>query len=311
MAKSTEKLVIIGSGPAGYTAAIYAARAALNPLLLAGTIPNLPGGQLVTTTDIENFPGFPKGIAGPELMDLMRAQAERFGTRVVEENAVAADFSSRPFLIKHDSGELRAETVIISTGASAIWTNAKGEDAYKNRGVSACATCDGFFFKNLDVLVVGGGDTAMEEADYLTKHARKVTVVHRRDQLRASKFMQERVMKNPKISFQWNSVIEEIVGDGKRMSGAVVRDVRDGKTKTLDAQGMFVAIGHKPNTELFVDQLDLDPKGYLRTQPGTTRTSVPGVFAAGDVQDPHYRQAITAAASGCQAAIDAERFLAQ
>jgi len=171
MAKSTEKLVIIGSGPAGYTAAIYAARAALNPLLLAGTIPNLPGGQLVTTTDIENFPGFPKGIAGPELMDLMRAQAERFGTRVVEENAVAADFSSRPFLIKHDSGELRAETVIISTGASAIWTNAKGEDAYKNRGVSACATCDGFFFKNLDVLVVGGGDTAVEEAIYLTKFA--------------------------------------------------------------------------------------------------------------------------------------------
>ncbi|MGI5861196.1 MAG: thioredoxin-disulfide reductase [Myxococcales bacterium] len=311
MAKSTEKVVIIGSGPAGYTAAIYAARAALNPLMLAGTIPNLPGGQLVTTTDIENFPGFPKGIAGPELMDLMRAQAERFGTRIVEENAVGVDFSSRPYLIKHDSGELRAETVIIATGASAIWAGAKGEDAYKNRGVSACATCDGFFFKNLDVLVVGGGDTAMEEADYLTKHARKVTVVHRRDQLRASKYMQERVMKNPKVSFQWNSVIEEVVGDGKRMTGAVVRDVRDGKTKTLEAQGLFVAIGHKPNTELFVGQLDLDPKGYIRTHPGTTRTSVPGVFAAGDVQDPHYRQAITAAAGGCQAAIDAERFLAQ
>ena len=310
MAQTTEKVVIIGSGPAGYTAAIYAARAALNPLVLAGTIPNLPGGQLVTTTDIENFPGFPKGIAGPELMDLMRGQAERFGSRVVEENAITVDLSSRPFLIKHDSGEVRAETAIIATGASAVWTNAKGEDAYKNRGVSACATCDGFFFKNLDVLVVGGGDTALEEADFLTKHARHVTVIHRRDQLRASKVMQERAMNNPKISFLWNGVVEEIVGDGKRMSGAVVRDVKEGTTRTVEAQGLFVAIGHKPNVEVFGNQLELDPKGYLRTQPGTTRTSVPGVFAAGDVQDPVYRQAITAAASGCQAAIEAERFLA-
>jgi thioredoxin reductase (NADPH) len=309
MAERTEKVVIIGSGPAGYTAAIYAARAALDPVMLTGTIPHTPGGQLVTTTDVENYPGFPKGIAGPELMDLFKAQAERFGTRLIEENAIEVDLSRRPFRVKHDSGELLAETLIISTGASAQWTGAKGEEEYKNRGVSACATCDGFFFKNMDVLVVGGGDTAMEEALYLTKHARKVTVVHRRDQLRASKIMQERAFNNPKISFAWDSVVDEVVGDGKKVTGVALRNVKTNEIQRVDCQGLFVAIGHKPNTSLFVNQLELDEKGYIKTIPGTPRTSVPGVFAAGDVQDPHYRQAITAAGSGCMAAIEVERFL--
>ncbi len=304
-----EKLVIIGSGPAGYTAGIYAARAALNPLMVAGTIPFTPGGQLMTTTEVENYPGFPKGVTGPELMELFRAQAERFGTRVLDENAVEVDFKDRPFRVKYDSGEVHADSVIIATGASAMWTFAKGEEAYKNHGVSACATCDGFFFKNLDVLVVGGGDTAMEEATYLTKHARSVRVVHRRDGLRASKIMQDKARKNPKISFVWNSVVEEIFGDGKRMKGARLKNLVTGEVQTLEAQGLFVAIGHKPTTELFAGKLELDVKGYIKTSPGTTRTSVPGVFAAGDVQDPVYRQAFTAAGSGCQAALEVERFL--
>jgi len=310
MQGNTENVVIIGSGPAGYTAAIYAARAALNPVVLAGTIPHLPGGQLMTTTDIENFPGFPKGIAGPELMDLLKAQAERFGTRVLDESVSSVDFSSRPFRVRYGSGqELRAQTVIISTGASAQWTNAKGEEQYKSRGVSACATCDGFFFRNMDVLVVGGGDPAMEEAIYLTKHARKVTVIHRRDELRASKIMQERAKANPKVSFIWDSVVDEVVGDGKRLKGVILKNLKTGAQTTVEAQGLFVAIGHKPNTDLFVGQLDLDEKGYIKTLPGTPRTNIPGVFAAGDVQDSVYRQAITAAGSGAAAAIEAERFL--
>jgi len=309
MAHTPEKLVIIGSGPAGYTAGLYAARAALNPLLLAGTLPFTPGGQLMTTTDVENYPGFPKGVTGPELMALFRAQAERFGTRVLDENAVEVDLKARPFRVKHDAGEVHAESVIIATGASAMWTGAKGEETYKNHGVSACATCDGFFFKNLDVLVVGGGDTAMEEATYLTKHARTVTLVHRRDALRASKIMQDKAHKNPKIAFVWNSVVDEVFGDGKRMKGARLKNLVTGETRQLEAQGLFVAIGHKPTTELFVGQLELDVKGYIKTSPGTTRTSVPGVFAAGDVQDPVYRQAVTAAGSGCQAALEVERFL--
>jgi len=309
MAQSTEKLVIIGSGPAGYTAGIYAARAALNPLLFAGTIPFTPGGQLMITTEVENFPGFPKGVTGPELMELFKAQAERFGTRVVEESAIEVDLKSRPFRVKADSQEVLAESIIIATGASAMWSGAKGEEAYKNRGVSACATCDGFFFKNLDVLVVGGGDTAMEEATYLTKHARKVTIVHRRDALRASKIMQDKAKKNPKIAFVWNSVVEEVLGDGKKMNSARLKNVLNGEVQQVEAQGLFVAIGHKPNTELFAGKIDLDAKGYVKTTPGTTRTSVPGVFAAGDVQDPLYRQAVTAAGSGCQAAIEVERFL--
>ena len=309
MAQSTEKLVIIGSGPAGYTAGIYAARAALNPLLFAGTIPFTPGGQLMITTEVENFPGFPKGVTGPGLMELFKAQAERFGTRVVEESAIEVDLKSRPFRVKADSQEVLAESIIIATGASAMWSGAKGEEAYKNRGVSACATCDGFFFKNLDVLVVGGGDTAMEEATYLTKHARKVTIVHRRDALRASKIMQDKAKKNPKIAFVWNSVVEEVLGDGKKMNSARLKNVLNGEVQQVEAQGLFVAIGHKPNTELFAGKIDLDAKGYVKTTPGTTRTSVPGVFAAGDVQDPLYRQAVTAAGSGCQAAIEVERFL--
>ena len=310
MAEKVENVVIIGSGPAGYTAALYAARASLSPVVLAGTIPNLPGGQLMITTEVENYPGFPKGITGPELMDLFRAQAERFGARILEENAEAVDFSARPFRIRHDNGELLAKVVIVATGATAQWTCAKGEDQYRNRGVSACATCDGFFFRGKDVLVVGGGDTAMEEATYLTNHARKVTIVHRRDQLRASKVMQERARANPKIGFLWDSVVEEIVGDGQKVQGALVKNVKTGAQSRVDADGLFVAIGHKPNTELFVGKLDLDPKGYVKTVPGTTRTSVEGVFSAGDVQDPVYRQAITAAGTGCMAAIEAERFLA-
>jgi thioredoxin reductase (NADPH) len=309
MASGTEKVVIIGSGPAGYTAAIYAARAALEPVMLVSTVPNIPGGQLMITTEVENYPGFPKGIAGPDLMDLFRAQAERFGTRLIAENATEVDLAHRPFLIRHDGGEVRAQALIIATGASAIWTGAPGEELYQNRGVSACATCDGFFFRNMDVLVVGGGDTAMEEALYLTNHARSVKVIHRRDELRASKIMQERAKQNPKISFLWSRVLQEIVGDGKRMQGAVLRNIKDGALERVDAHGLFVAIGHKPNTELFAGKLELDSRGYIRTEAGSTRTSVAGVFAAGDVQDPIYRQAITAAGSGCMAAIEAERFL--
>jgi thioredoxin reductase (NADPH) len=311
MASGIEKVVIIGSGPAGYTAGLYAARGALSPVVLAGSIPNLPGGQLMITTEVENYPGFPKGITGPDLMDLFKAQAERFGARILEENATEVDLRSHPFLIRHDTGELRAQAIIIATGASAQWTGAKGEETYKNRGVSACATCDGFFFRGKEVLVVGGGDTAMEEATYLTNHASKVTLVHRRDQLRASKVMQERARANPKIGFVWNSVVDEVVGDGQKMQGAMLKQVQTGEVRKIEAQGLFVAIGHKPNTELFVGKLDLDPTGYIKTVPGTTRTNVVGVFAAGDVQDPVYRQAVTAAGSGCAAAIEAERFLAQ
>jgi thioredoxin reductase (NADPH) len=309
MADKVENVVIIGSGPAGYTAALYAARAALSPVVLAGSVPNLPGGQLMITTDVENYPGFPKGIAGPELMDLFRAQAERFGARVLDQNAEAVDFSARPFRVRHDEGELLAQSVVVATGAMAMWTGAKGEEQYRNRGVSACATCDGFFFKGKDVLVVGGGDTALEEAIYLTNHARKVTLVHRRDQLRGSKVMQERARANPKIGFLWDSVVDEIVGDGAKLQGVLLKNVKSGEKKRVDADGLFVAIGHKPNTELFVGKLDLDEKGYVKTVPGTTRTSVPGVFSAGDVQDAVYRQAIVAAGTGCMAAIEAERFL--
>ncbi len=308
---SAEKVVIIGSGPAGYTAAIYAARSSLKPVVLSGAPPLTAGGQLMITTEVENYPGFPKGVTGPELMEQFKAQAERFETRILEESAVEVDLSKRPFTVKHESGELTAQSLIIATGASAQWTGAKGEREYQNRGVSACATCDGFFFRGKEVLVVGGGDTAMEEATYLTNHCTKVTIVHRRDALRASKYMQEKAKKNPKIAFLWNSVVTEVLGDGKKVSAVMVRDVKTGEVKKVEAQGLFVAIGHKPNTELFAGKLDLDERGYIRTTPGTTRTSVPGVFAAGDVQDPTYRQAITAAGTGCMAAIEAERFLEQ
>jgi thioredoxin reductase (NADPH) len=308
------KVTIIGSGPAGYTAAIYAARANLEPVVFAGgpTLEDpqrVPGGQLMITTEVENYPGFPEGITGPELMERFQKQAERFGTRIHMENVVKVDFSSRPFLIQGESVSYRSETVIISTGASAKWLNVKGEDLYKNRGVSACATCDGAFFKRQDVLVVGGGDTAMEEATYLAKIVNKVTLLHRRDSLRASKIMQERVLNNPKISVMWNVVVDEVVGNEKGMTGAVVRNVKTNDTQLLTATGLFVAIGHVPTTHLFQGVLETHQSGYLKTEPGSTRTNIEGVYACGDVQDSYYRQAITAAGTGCMAAIEAERWL--
>ncbi len=308
------KVTIIGSGPAGYTAAVYAARANLEPVVFAGgpTLEDpqrVPGGQLMITTDVENYPGFPEGITGPELMERFQKQAERFGTRIHMENIVKVDFSQRPFLLQGESISVRSETVIISTGASAKWLSVKGEDIYKNRGVSACATCDGAFFKKQDVLVVGGGDTAMEEATYLAKIVGHVTLLHRRDTFRASKIMQERVLKNPKISVMWNTVVEEVVGNAKGMTGAVVKNVKTNDTQLLNATGLFVAIGHTPNTQLFQGILETHQNGYLKTHPGTTRTNIEGVFACGDVQDSYYRQAVTAAGTGCMAAIEAERWL--
>lgn len=269
----------------------------------------VPGGQLMITTEVENYPGFPQGITGPELMEHFQKQAERFGTVIHMENVVKVDLSKRPFFIQGESVSCYSETVIIATGASAKWLHIKGEDQFKNRGVSACATCDGAFYKNQDVLVVGGGDTAMEEATYLAKIVKSVTVVHRRDTLRASKVMQERALKNPKISFVWDSAVEEVVGNERGMTGAVVRNLKTGDARQVEATGLFVAIGHTPTTNLFQGVLEMHPSGYLKTVPGSTRTSLPGVFACGDVQDSYYRQAITAAGSGCMAAIDAERWL--
>ncbi|XXF79824.1 thioredoxin-disulfide reductase [Myxococcaceae bacterium GXIMD 01537] len=313
-AEKINKVTIIGSGPAGYTAAIYAARANLEPVMFAGgpTLEDpqrVPGGQLMITTEVENYPGFPTGITGPELMEHFQKQAERFGTRIHMENVVKVDFSQRPFLIQGESASYRSETVIIATGASAKWLSVKGEDLFKNRGVSACATCDGAFYKNQDVLVVGGGDTAMEEATYLSKIVRSVKLLHRRDSFRASKIMQERVLSNPKITVLWDSVVDEVVGDAKGMTGAVVKNVKTGDTKLMTATGLFVAIGHTPNTQLFQGVLETHQSGYLKTLPGSTRTNIPGVFACGDVQDSYYRQAITAAGTGCMAAIDAERWM--
>ncbi len=314
MAEKINKVTIIGSGPAGYTAAIYAARANLEPVMFSGgptleDAQRVPGGQLMTTTDVENYPGFPEAITGPELMERFQKQAERFGTVIHMENVVKVDFSKRPFFIQGESVSCYSETVIIATGASAKWLGVKGEDTYKNRGVSACATCDGAFFKKQDVLVVGGGDTAMEEANYLAKIVNSVTLVHRRDTLRASKVMQDRARNNPKISFLWDSAVDEVVGNEKGMTGAVVRNLKTGDTKLVAATGLFVAIGHTPNTHLFQGVLETQQTGYLKTVPGSTRTNIPGVFACGDVQDSYYRQAITAAGTGCMAAIDAERWL--
>ena len=317
MADTVHAVTIIGSGPAGYTAAIYAARANLKPILYAGgpaldEPARVPGGQLMITTDVENYPGFPEAITGPELMERFKAQAERFGTVIHMENVMKVDFSARPFTIEDESGRtVKTQTVIIATGASAKWLNVPGEADYTNRGVSACATCDGAFFKGEDVFVVGGGDTAMEEASYLAKIVKRVTVLHRREEFRASKIMQHRVLNNPKISVVWNTVVEEVLGDGKRMTGARVRNVKTGEVMTLAAGGLFVAIGHKPNSQLFDDWLETHETGYLRTVPGSTRTSVDGVFACGDVQDAVYRQAVTAAGTGCMAAIEAERFLVE
>jgi thioredoxin reductase (NADPH) len=312
----TKKVVIIGSGPAGYTAAIYAARANLGPVVFAGgpsehDARRVPGGQLMITTEVENYPGFPESVTGPELMERFQKQAERFQTTVHMENVLKVDFSRRPFHVKGETKEYLAESIILCTGASAKWLDVKGENEFMNRGVSACATCDGFFFKNTDVLVVGGGDTAMEEATYLSKMCSTVTVVHRRDTLRASKIMQERALNNPKIRFVWDAAIEEIIGDAKGVKGAVVKNLKTGATSMLEAKGVFVAIGHQPTTELFKDTLKLQPNGYLWVQPGTAKTSIEGVFAAGDVADSTYRQAITAAGTGCMAAIEAERWMTE
>lgn len=298
-------VVIIGSGPAGLTAAVYAARANLSPLLIEGW---QSGGQLTTTTEVENYPGFAKGIMGPELMKEMRAQAERFGTEFLTGDVTTVDFMKRPLAISIDHEQMiEARTVIIATGASAVLIGLKNEARLTGHGVSTCATCDGFFFRGKELVVVGGGDSAMEEANFLTKFATKVFVVHRRDKLRASKIMQDRSMKNEKISFIWNSVVEDILGHDI-VTGVRIKNLITGTTSTLPCAGVFVAIGHRPNTALFAGQLDMDARGYLVTKNGTA-TSVPGVFAAGDVQDSTYRQAVTAAGTGCMAAIDAERFL--
>jgi len=298
-------VVIIGSGPAGITAAVYAARANLSPLLIEGW---QSGGQLTTTTEVENYPGFAKGIMGPELMKEMRAQAERFGTEFLTADVTAVDFKQQPFTAIVDAEHtIRAKTVIIATGASAIQIGVKNEARLTGHGVSTCATCDGFFFKGKELVVVGGGDAAMEEATFLTKFATKVSIVHRRDKLRASKIMQDRAVKNEKITFVWNSVVEDILGNDT-VTGVQVKNLVTGKVTEVPCSGVFVAIGHRPNTALFAGQLAMDAKGYLITNHGTA-TSIPGVFAAGDVQDSTYRQAVTAAGSGCMAAIDAERFL--
>lgn len=301
------KCLILGSGPAGYTAAIYAARADLQPVLYQGL---QPGGQLTITTDVENFPGYPEGIKGPDMMMDFQKQAERFGSDVRFGMATAADLTQRPFRVVIDQKkEVVAETLIIATGASARWLGLESEQKFNGHGVSACATCDGFFYRGLTVAVVGGGDTACEEASYLSKLCKKVYLIHRRDELRASKAMQHRVMKAPNIEIMWNHVPKEIVGD-QTVNGVLLEDVKSGETRRLDVEGFFVAIGHKPNSDIFEGQLEMDGNGYLKTSPDSTRTNIPGVFAAGDVQDHVYRQAVTAAGTGCMAAIEAERFLA-
>lgn len=302
-------VIIIGSGPAGYTAALYAARADLKPLLFAGLE---PGGQLMITTDVENYPGFPEGIMGPEMMALFRKQVERFGTDIRDTEITKVDFSKRPFTVWTDEDEFQARSVIVSTGATAKWLGLPSEVTFGGFGVSACATCDGFFFRGKELIVVGGGDTAMEEANYLTRHASKVYVVHRRDSFRASKIMQERVLDNPKIEVLWNTGLDEILGDTepvKKVTGVRLVDTVSGEKREMPIGGVFIAIGHKPNSDLFKGVLDMDDVGYLKVQPFSTRTNIEGVFACGDVADSVYRQAVTAAGTGCMAAIDAERWL--
>jgi len=301
-------VIIVGSGPAGYTAAVYAARANLRPLVFEGSV--TAGGALMTTTEVENFPGFPDGIMGPELMLKFREQAQRFGTEFLTADVDRVDFSERPFGIWVGETELRAQSVIISTGAKARMLGLPAEERLLGHGVSTCATCDGFFFRQKPLAIVGGGDTAIEEALFLTKFATSVTVIHRRDELRASQIMQDRAFANDKIDFRWNAVVDDVVGDAK-VESLVLRDTQTGETSDFAVDGLFVAIGHDPNTALFVGQLEMTEDGYLITEPDSTRTSVEGVFAAGDVQDHVFRQAITAAGSGCMAAIEAERWLSE
>ena len=304
---TTRKVIIIGSGPAGYTAAIYAARANLAPVMFTGV---QAGGQLMLTTLVENYPGFIEGIDGPPLMENFRRQAERFGTEMIEDDVTAVDFSRQPFTVTGGDVTLEGHTVIISTGASAKLIGLPGESTLMGRGVSTCATCDGFFFKDQNIMVVGGGDSAIEEALYLARLGRQVEVVHRRDALRASKIMQERAFKNSKIEFVWNSALDDVFDPAQgKVTGVRLRNLKTGATAEHPVDGLFVAIGHQPNTALFKGRLELHPNEYIKVKPGTTETSVPGVFAAGDVQDFTYRQAVTAAGTGCMAALEAERYL--
>ncbi len=307
------KVVIIGSGPAGHTAAIYAARANLNPVMYEGFMAGgiAAGGQLTTTTEVENFPGFPEGIDGTKLTNLFREQSEKYGTKIFTQTITKVDFSKRPFRLWSDDELIEAETVIIATGATAKRMFIPGEDSYWQKGISACAVCDGALpiYRNKELAVIGGGDSAVEEAAHLTKFASKVYLIHRRDSLRASKIMQKRATTHPKIEIIWNTTVEGAEGNGNQLTSLAVKEVTTGKTRELPVGGLFYAIGHKPNTEIFEGQLDLDETGYIKTVPGTARTSVVGVFAAGDVQDKTYRQAITAAGSGCMAALEAERWL--
>jgi thioredoxin reductase (NADPH) len=300
-----EKVLIIGSGPAGLTAAIYAARADLAPVMIEGM---QRGGQLMLTTEVENYPGFPDGIMGPELMEGMRKQAERFGTRIVSSDVTKVDFSERPFKVWVGGDEYESDTVIVSTGASARWLGIPGEERLRGYGVSACATCDGFFFRDRNLAIVGGGDSAMEEALFLTKFASKVTIVHRRDEFRASKIMVQRALDHPKIEVMWNTTVDEVLGKDL-VTGIKVTNVTTGESSELPVEGLFLAIGHDPNTKIFQGQVELDAAGYIVTDAGGTATSVPGVFAAGDVVDHYYQQAVTAAGMGCQAAIDAEHWI--
>ncbi|HSK94392.1 MAG TPA: thioredoxin-disulfide reductase [Candidatus Angelobacter sp.] len=303
---SHRKVIIIGSGPAGLTAAIYAGRANLEPLVIAG---NTPMGQLMITSDVENYPGFPHGVQGPELMQHFREQAERFGTTIVEKDATKVDFSERPFRIWVGDDEYRADAVIVATGASALWLGLPSEEEFRGRGVSACATCDGFFFRDREIAVVGGGDTALEEATFLTRFASKVTMLVRRDEFRGSRIMQDRALRDPKIEVLWNKEVAEVKGE-MTVNALTLRDTATGETTELPVQGLFVAIGYKPNTDLFADQLTVGKGGYLEIVDGETGSGIEGVFVAGDVHDSHYRQAVTAAGDGCKAAIDAERWLA-
>ena len=301
------KILILGSGPAGYTAAIYASRAGLAPIVIAGF---QFGGQLMITTEVENYPGYPEGVTGPAMMEDLQKQAERFGTQIIFEDATHVDLEARPFSVEVDGRRYTADALLVATGASAKWIGLESETRLQNRGVSACATCDGALYRDKPLAVVGGGDTALEEALFLTRFATQVTIIHRRDELRASKIMQQRAMDHEKISFLWDSVVEEVLGDDA-VEGVAIRNVKTDEKTKLQVDGLFVAIGHKPNTDLFDKQLDLDAAGYIQVEPGTTRTSVEGVFACGDVSDPTYRQAVTAAGTGCMASIDAERWLAE